>query len=129
MDKFTVFDPQFNDEDLENKFNDFFYKYNLAPLFTNEHRSSPIKVGYLDAKGVANENGSYVKDLKDFSDMLSQGNDNQRYEEATFKVLQKSPNFNVMMRKVRKLIQEYKSTKPEHLFNFWNIVYYNKDLI
>lgn len=128
MDNFTVFDSMFNNEELENEFHKFFYSNNLSPLFTNEHRASPIKVTYIDARSVTN-NGTYASLLKDFSDILSQGNDNQRYEESTFKILQKATTFQKMMNNIKKIIQEYKTTKPEHLFNFWNIVYYNKDLI
>lgn len=128
MDKFTVFDPMFNNEELENEFHAFFYKNNLTSLFTNEHKTSPIKVTYLDAKSVVNNNGAYASMLKDFSDVLSQANDNQMYNESTFKVIQKASTFQKMMNNIKKILQEYRTTDNEHLFNFWNIVYYNKDL-
>ena len=40
--KFEIFEPRFNNEELEKEFNDFFYKYNLTSLFTNEHRAGSI---------------------------------------------------------------------------------------
>ena len=30
--KFHIFEPRFNDEELENEFNNFFHKYNLTAL-------------------------------------------------------------------------------------------------
>lgn len=127
MNKFTVFDPMFNNEELENEFHKFFYSNNLSPLFTNEHRTSPIKVTYIDARSVTN-NGSYASQLKDFSDILSIANSNQRYEEATFRILHKASTFQKMMNNIKKVLEEYRTTDPKFLFNFWNIVYYNKDL-
>ena len=54
---FHIFSYKFNDEELEQNFNDFFNMYNLTPIFTNEHRASPISVSYIDAKSVVNKIG------------------------------------------------------------------------
>lgn len=127
MDKFTVFDPMFNNEELENEFHSFFYKNNLSALFTNEHKTSPIKVTYLDAKSVLN-NGKYASLLKDFSSKLSMANNNQMYNEATFKILQKASTFQKMMNNIKNILEEFYTTEDGYLHNFWNIVFYNKDL-
>lgn len=128
MDKFTVFEMNFNDDELEKAFHEFFYKNNLSALFTNEHRSSPIKVGWIDAKAVVNEKGGYVKALKELSDILSMGTDNKKYEQGVLKIIYVPNNFSHMMKIIKRIITEYETTEEKHLFNFWNIVFYTKQL-
>lgn len=128
MDKFQIFEPKFYDDELENEFNEFFYKYNLTSLFTNEHRAGAITVSYVDARSVINTSGSYHKTLKEFGDILSLANDNKSLEEALFKIIHEARSFQSFMRKIRKLMDYIKTVDPDHLFNLWNIVFYNKDV-
>lgn len=126
--KFQLFEPRFNDEELENEFHNFFYKYNLTSLFTNEHRAGSISVTYVDARSVINTGGSYHETLKEFSDILTIGNDNKSYEEALFKIIYEARSFQGLMKTIRKLMDYIKTMDPDHMFNLWNIVFYNKEV-
>lgn len=128
MQKFQIFDPRYNDDELDNEFHNFFYKYNLTSLFTNEHRASGITVTYVDAKSVINEGGSYHNTLKEFADLLSIGNDNKAYEESLFKLIYEARTFQSLMKKIRDVLNFTNTINPENLHNLWNIVFYNKDL-
>ena len=129
MAEFTVFDFMFNNEELENEFIKFFKANNLDPMFTNENRTAPIKVSYVDAKSVINEKGKYAKYLRDISDILSVGQNNQMYNEATFKILNEATTFQKMMNNIRRILNQYNvKTWDKHKKNIWNIVYYTKDL-
>src|SRR5699024_6405546 len=127
-DKFQIFEPRFNNDELETEFNNFFHKYNLTSLFTNEHRAGSISVTYVDARSVINENGSYHHTLKEFADLLSIANDNKSYEEALFKIIYEARSFQGMMKTIKKLMDYIKTIDPEHMFNLWNIVFYNKEV-
>ena len=126
--KFQIFEQRFNDNELETEFNNFFYKYNLTALFTNEHRAGSISVTYVDARSVINTGGSYHNTLKEFADLLTIGNDNKSYEEALFKIIYESRSFQSFMKKIKDLLEYAKSMDPENLNNLWNIVFYNKDV-
>lgn len=128
MDKLQIFDYKFNDEKLENEFNNFFYKYNLTALFTNEHRASPITVTYVDARSVINKGGKYHNLLKDFADLLNVANDNKKFEEAIFKFLYKSRSFQGLMRNIRNVMDYISTIDSDRFFNMWNIVWYNKEV-
>ena len=126
--KFEIFEPRFNNEELEKEFNDFFYKYNLTSLFTNEHRAGSISVTYVDARSVINTGGSYHETLKEFADLLTIGNDNKSYEEALFKIIYEARSFQSFMKKIRDLLNYAKTVDSKNLNNLWNIVFYNKDV-
>ena len=126
--KFEIFEPRFNNEELEKEFNDFFYKYNLTSLFTNEHRAGSISVTYVDARSVINTGGSYHETLKEFADLLTIGNDNKSYEEALFKIIYEARSFQSFMKKIRDLLNYAKTVDSKDLNNLWNIVFYNKDV-
>ena len=140
--KFQIFEPRFNDDELETEFNNFFHKYNLTSLFTNEHRAGSISVSYVDARSViassghfsnvggerVEHGGSYHETLKEFADLLTIGNDNKSYEEALFKIIYESRSFQAFMKKIKDLLEYVKSIDPENLQNLWNIVFYNKDV-
>ena len=128
VDKFQIFEPRFNDDELESEFNNFFHKYNLSALFTNEHRAGSITVTYVDARSVINTNGSYHKTLKEFSDILSIANDNKSYEESIFKIIYEARSFQGMIKTIKKLIDYINRLNPDHIFNLWNIVWYNKEV-
>ena len=126
--KFQIFEPRFNNEELEKEFNEFFYKYNLTSLFTNEHRAGSISLTYVDARSVINTGGSYHETLKEFADLLTIGNDNKSYEEALFKIIYEARSFQSFMKKIRDLLNYAKTVDSEDLNNLWNIVFYNKDV-
>ena len=128
MHEFTVFEFVFNDEKIENEFIKFFKVNNLYALFNNEHKATPIKVRLPDAQSVINNSGKYAKDLKNFSDLLSMAQNNQKFDHSNLKILKTATSFQKMMNIIRNILKQYEKTLPEHLFNFWNIVYYNKDL-
>ena len=153
--EFIVFDFQFNDEKLEQEFYDFFTRNNLDALFTDEHKAPGIKVSELDAKSVVNVEGTYQYDyydsrpgrekwytrtrkrkeganaqpLKEFADILSIENNEKKRRSAIFRILYNSPNFKAFMSRIKK-ITDYviNGIDPEHEFNTWNIVWYNKEL-
>jgi len=119
----------FHNGEIENGFIKFFKANNLDPMFTNENRTAPIKVSYVDAKSVINEKGKYAKYLRDISDILSVGQNNQMYNEATFKILNEATTFQKMMNNIRRILNQYHvKTWDKHKKNIWNIVYYTKDL-
>lgn len=118
----------FNNDVLESAFNDFFYSANLMPLFTNEHRSTPISVTYLDAKSVVNSSGKYHKELQEFANKVNMNMHNKAYERAMFKIIYEPRTFQGFINEVRR-IDEYINEMPEKIkHNTWNAVFYNKDL-
>lgn len=127
--RFTIFSYKFNDEELEGNFNDFFNMYNLTPIFTNEHRATPISVSYIDAKSVVNTTGKYHSVLKDFSDYVNTAMDNQMYESALFKMIYQANSFQGLMRIVNRIMKHIENDiDNKHLFNTWNIVWYTKEV-
>ena len=127
--KFQIFEPRFNNEELENEFHNFFHKYNLNSLFTNEHRTSSISVTYVDARSVINTDGSYHETLKELADFISMANDNKSYEEAMFRLIDKPRSFQGFINYARKTLEFIKSQiEEEDMENFWNIVWYAKEL-
>lgn len=129
MDKFQIFEPKFDIPELEEEFHNFFYKYNLSPLFTNEHRAGNISVAWVDAKSVVNPGGSYHNTLKEFSDYLSQATDNKSYEEIVFKIIYQAKTFQRLMRNIKQVMQQINTIDSEYLNNMWNIVWYAKGVI
>ena len=126
--QFYLFEYRFNNEELEQEFNDFFHSNNLNPLFTNEHMAGSITVTYVDAKSVLNEGGSYQKTLKDFAELLTLANDNKSFEEAMFRIIYEARSFQGFMRKLKQLVDFIKTVNEQHKHNIWNIVWYKKDL-
>src|SRR5699024_12031917 len=107
-DKFLIFEPRFNDEELESEFNNFFHKYNLTPLFTNEHRAGSISVTYVDARSVINTTGSYHKTIKEFCDLLIIENDHKSYEKSLLKIIYEQISFQGLIKSIKKLIYNFK---------------------
>ena len=126
--KFYLFEYRFNNEELEQEFNDFFHANNLHSLFTNEHMAGSITVTYVDAKSVLNDGGSYQKTLKEFAELLTLANDNKSYEEAMFRIIYEARSFQGFMRKLKELVNFIKTIDDQHKHNIWNIVWYKKDL-
>lgn len=123
--QFQVFNVISVNEELEEEFHSFFNKYGLTPLFTNEHRTTPIKVTDLDLRSVVNEGGSYHKTLKEFADFLNMANDNKSFEEATFRIIHEARSFQALMKNISELLDFFKNEiDNDHMFNMWNIVWY-----
>ena len=126
---FHIFSYKFNDEELEQNFNDFFNKYNLTPIFTNEHRASPITVSYLDARSIVKEGGKYNNLFKNFSDYVNTAMDNKMYESALFKMIYQANSFQGLMGIVTRIMKHIQNEiDNKHLFNTWNIVWYTKEV-
>lgn len=128
MDKFNVFDFKFDDEELEEEFNKFFYANNLTSLFTLEHRSTPISVTWVDARSVVRDKGTYAKTLVEFSNILVMAQDNKMYDDSVFKVIYNARSFQKLIQIMRDIIEFIRTVDEEHLFNFWNIVFYTQPL-
>jgi len=127
MQKFNIFEPLYSNDELENEFTNFFYKYNLTALFTNEHRAQSIKVTYVDAKAVVNSGGKYHKILKQFSSIINIAQDNKMYEEALFEIIYTARTFQGFMNQLKKLF-DHVAKVYDHLYNYWNIVFYTEEL-
>ena len=127
MSDFTIFDYVFNDEELEEEFESYFVSNDLQSLFTNEHRSTPIRVSWTEARGLIN--GTYSKDLLQMKEILTIGTENKMYESAVFRIIYNSRSIQGMVNRIRKINSYYlNDINPEHEFNTWNIVWYNKEL-
>ena len=127
MSDFTIFDYVFNDEELEEEFENYFVRNDLQSLFTNEHRSSPIRVSWTEARGLVN--GTYSKDLLQMQEILAIGIDNKMYESAVFRIIYNSRSMQGLVNRIRKINSYYlNDINEEHEFNTWNIVWYHKEL-
>ena len=124
-----IFNVNTVNEEVEQEFHEFFYKYNLLPLFTNEHRASPITVTDSDARSVIKPSNSYHKVLIEFSDLMNMANDNKMYESALFKIIYNANSFQGMMNQIKRLITFiHNDIDNSHLHNTWNIVWYTKEV-
>ena len=127
MQEFLLFDFVFNDEELENEFQEFFNRYDLTRLFNEEGRAGSIRVSWTEARAVVN--GKYARDLLDLSDILQIADDNKKYEEAVFRIIFNARSIQGMMNNIRKINQHvHNDIGIGYLFNTWNIVWYNKEL-
>lgn len=126
--KFYIFEYRFNNEELENEFNDFFNRNNLHSLFTNEHMAGTITVSFNDARSVIKDGGAWNKPLKEFAELLTLANDNKSYEEAMFRIIYESRSIQGLVGNIKKLIDYIKTIDERYKHNTWNIVWYNKDL-
>lgn len=124
-----IFDVLTTNEEEEQEFYNFFHKYKLDALFTNEHRASPITVPWSDMKGVINPNSSFHKTLKGLGDLLSRATDNKKYEQAVFRIIYESNHIRGLISRAQKLIDYDKNVMTDNkAHNLWNIVWYNKGL-
>lgn len=148
MDDFTFFDLRFKDsgalisrdqrrtyEDMgkrsdrtvEEEFFNFFYRNNLTPLFTNEHRTQSIEVGLIDAQSLLKNKGKANRILLEFAKWLNMGMDNQMYESEVFKLIWASKDWKHFLSNLE-IASEYMQTiLPNYLHNIWNIAWYDKD--
>lgn len=125
MATFQIFNPLFNDEQLEEDFQDFFTRYGLDPLFSKEHRAQHnITVTWTDARSVVNPGGSYHRVLTNFADMLSIAHNNQNFDTVLFQVLYYAKTFQKMINNIKKIIDEFSVMPEKFLHNMWNAVKY-----
>lgn len=127
FEKFTIFNVVSMNEELEKEFHEFFYKYNLTALFTNEHRAGQIRVTDIDLRSVVKEGGKYHDDLKKFTDYLLLAQDNKMYEEAIFKIIYDARSFQGMMNMLRRLMTYIDTIEEDYEHNTWNIVWYTRN--
>src|SRR5699024_742594 len=126
---FHIFSYKFNDEELEQNFNDFFHQYNLTPIFTKEHRASPITVSYIDAKSVVNTKANDHNVLQNFSDYVNSAMDNKLDDSALFKNIYQPNSFQGFIGIVLVIMKHIQNEiDNKHLFNTWNIVWYTKEV-
>ena len=126
----TIFDVKSMDEERTKEFYNFFSRYNLMPLFTNEHLAGTISVSDLELRALTNEGGAYNKrDFKKLADYLAMANDNKTYEEAVFSIINNVKGFQGLVNNIKKLVKFIESEiQAEHSHNMWNIVTYSEKL-
>lgn len=127
--KFHIFDVKSMNEELEKEFHNFFYKYGLTPLFTNEHRAGNITVSDNELRSVVNTSGKAHKVFLEFADIILMNNDNKSYEEIIFKLIYKSRSLQGLVNNIKKVMEFIKTIESEDMHNMWNIVFYNKELL
>ena len=123
------FHKAYDNEEMEQEFYNFFSKYGLSRLFNNEDKLTQIYVSDNDVRSVVNTSGKYHKILIDMAELLLTADDNKMYEEAVFRVIYNAVSLQSLMKKITQ-INEYfiVGVLKKHEHNFWNIVWYNKDL-
>lgn len=125
---YIVFSHSTIDETLIEKFNDTIDRLELDSLFTDEHRSSEIKVDYLDLKSVVNKTGASVIPLQEFSSNIKKSDDNKMYASVMLRTLNQPRTFKQFMKIIKDINSYIKTVNDEHMFNIWNIVWYNEEL-
>lgn len=130
-DKILVFDHIYYDktDKLEQKFNEFFPKYNLMALFGEEHRTSQKKVRIVDAESIVNTGGSYHKTFKQFANIITKNNNVQRYDDALLKMLDTAETFQKYANNVKKVYEYIQQIDEKYKYNMWNAVFYDEDLL
>ena len=123
-----LFDVLTVDDQRENDFYAFFYKYNLMPLFTDEHRTDNIKVTDNDVRAVINTGGAYHKPLKELAQLLTIQNENDMFQEAMLKLIDTPTTFQKFMNNVKKVINKLKTITIDKKTRIWTIVFYMDEL-
>lgn len=127
--KIQLFSVRTTDEQRENDFYAFFYKYNLMPLFTDEHRTTNISVSDNDVRAVINPGGAYHEPLKEFAQLLTIQNSNDMFQEAMLRLIDSANSFRKFMNNIRKLLAYLKSIKiDKRKDRIWAAVFYMDDL-
>ena len=104
----------------------------MLPMFTNEHRSTPISVSYVEARSVIN-GGAYAKKLQSIVDDIHSSTNNKKYEEEMFMMLYSSNSLSGMANNTEKIANYIDYIRTDDIEgkrekNKWNIVFYNDDL-
>lgn len=116
-----------SDSTIADEFTSFFYRHNLMPLFTEEHRAQPITVAMIDAQSVIKKDGKANRLLTEFANLISLGTDNKAFNRATFKILHESRTWHGFLKNIEEHLIYLSYIEEQHKFNAWNIVYYDKD--
>lgn len=131
MTDFTVFEYRFDNPELQEEFEKFFKINAIQPLFTNEHRSTPIYVSYVEAINIV-KRGTYAKKIEKLHDILHFATGNKKYEQAIFKMIYESRSIQKLANiseRAKELYNELLKTASEKKQeNFWNIVFYTKEV-
>jgi len=125
LNNITLFDVQSTNDEMVEAFYDFFENQNLMPLFTNQHRTDHIKVTDLDVRSTIKYPNSYNRLLKSFSSFVNMNQNNIRYEESVFEIIDNAKTFQKLMNNIRDFLNYQQTINDEHTFNLWNIVYYD----
>jgi len=125
LNNITLFDVKTVDDEMVEAFYDFFPNQNLMPLFTNQHRTDQIEVPDLDLRSVIRSGNSYNRLLKSFSSFVNMNQNNIRYEDSLFEIIDNAKNFQKLMNNIRDFLNYQQTINEEHTFNLWNIVYYD----
>ena len=128
LDKFIVFNVISINEELEEKFQEFFNVQELNALFTHENKTGQIRVTDNDLRSVVNK-GKYHALFSKLSKYLKIASDNKAYDEAVFKLLDKADTFQQLANNARKVIQFIDDLQANYLYNSWNIVFYTKEVL
>ena len=73
--------------------------------------------------------GDYAKYFKDFADYLHMANDNKMYDLSVFKLIYKAKTLTELLNIIKKVMKHIQNEiDNKHLFNTWNILYYNKEV-
>lgn len=126
--KIQIFHVRTMNDQIENDFYAFFYKYNLMPLFTDEHRTTNITVSDSDARAVINTGGAYHQPLKELAQLLTIQNNNDMFQEAMLKLIDTPKSFRKFMNNVKKVIAHLKTITIDNKTRIWAIVFYMEDL-
>lgn len=126
--KIQLFNVLTVDDQRENDFYAFFYKYALMPLFTDEHRTTNITVTDNDVRSVINTGGTYHKLLKELSQLLTIQNEKDMFQEAMLKLIDTPTSFQKFMNNVKKVINHLKTVTIDNKTRIWAIVFYMDDL-
>lgn len=124
---FTLFDFKFTDERLQKVVIDFFQRNGLQPLFTNEHRSTPISVSWIEARNIEKQ-GSYYKKINDLQEVLVLAQGNKKYEQAVFKMIYESKTIQKLSNISERATDLFLELSKKQEENFWNIVFYTKEV-
>lgn len=117
------------DEELTEEFYNFFSRYNLIPLFTDDKRVDDMNVSDLDMRAVVNPDGAYARTLIKFSDYLQMAGDNITFDEAMFEILYESNSFRGLINNLKKVMGFIDhEIEAGHAYNAWNIVFYKDDI-
>lgn len=127
MNNYTVFEYVFNDEQLEENFEKQIQSLNIEPIFTYEHRSTPIKVNWAEARSIVNGT-SYYQTFAKFSDYVHMNVDNKSYDNALFKLLYSSNTIQGMVNIMKRIMDVHDNADENRKHNTWNIVYYTENV-
>lgn len=126
--QFTIFEFKTLNEEIIQQFHDYFTSNDLTKLFTNEYRASPITVTDLEARSLIKGGNKANRVFKEFRDVLEWASNNKMYESAVFKIIHEPRTFTKMVSMIEELLNYIQSEiNVEHLFNMWNIVWYDKE--